>query len=1432
MTPSSSRSASRTRPRRSQLRERLALTRARVRGVPAGRRRPARRSTRRSSISTCNRTELDARRRRPGRRPRAPCSGMLAQRAPRAPDRARRADLLAAQLRRRAPALPRLRGPGVDDRRRGRDPGPGQARLRGRARRRDDRAADEPPVHRRAADRQARALGDRDRPRRARRSRRSPSTSRRDVLGDLAEPPRRDHRRRRDERADRARAAPSTAWRRSSSPTATPTAPARWPTASAAAVVALDDLPDAARAAPTSSSPRPPRRTRSSASRSSSSSCAPASGRPLLLVDIAVPRDIDPACARHRRRDALRHGRPAGARRAHDLRSARPRRCAPRRSSRRRSSASPSGSARSRCSRRSARCASTATRSSSRCWPRTPARWEQRLRARRRARRGDRPLGHEPPAARADAAPAHDGRGPRARAPADHARAVRPGGRARAAERGRRRRAPARQRAPAAAPRRRSECGSGRAGARWRSRRRGRVAALLGADAELVDDHDDRRPRRAAGERQGALGQGARAARCWRARSTSPCTAPRTCPSELPDGLELVGAPPRGDPLRRARAARASLAALRAGRARRDRVAAPRGAAAARCARTSRSSACAATSTRACASSPTGDARRARARRRRAAAARARATRSAACSTSSCPPPGQGTLALEARAGDGARRRRGARDHRRARRWDALLAERACVARLDASCNTPLGAHATLGATTGSSLRTFVGLPDGSAWLRDETPPAPTPEAAGAARRRAPAAPPAAATLLRARRGARGAVTRLPRRRRARATRACMTARALELIARADVILYDRLIPDGALDGARAGRGADRRRQGRRRRAGAAGGDERAAARARARRARRSCALKGGDPFVFGRGGEEAQLLRARRASTFEVVPGVTAGVAAPAYAGIPVTQRGMAAAVAFVTGHEDPDKAETQIDWPALAAFPGTLVFYMGVRKLDRDRRAARRRRPRRRASRSRSSSAARSPTSARSSATLADIAAARRRGGRAGAGDHGRRRGRGAARRARLVRAPAARRAAASSSPAPARRPARWPARLRALGARVVEAPAIRIEPLDGRRCRDLAGVRPALRDEPQRRAPAAGARRATRARWPGPAIAAIGPGTARRAARRRDRGRHRAAARGRRVARRMIEANGVELCAEAFGDPRDPPILLIMGIGASMLWWEEGFCEMLADGGRFVIRYDHRDTGRSVTYEPGRPEYTGADLVADAAGVLDAYELAAGHIVGVSAGGAFAQLLALDAPDRVLSLTLISTSPAVPIERALPPPTEEFGRFVSTAQVDWSDADSVIDNMVDYTRVLAGGERPFDEDAARDLMRRDIERARNFAALQNHDAIAGRRARARAAVVDRRAHARRPWHRGPDVPGRARRGARGRRSPAPACSDSRAPATGSTGMTGTSSSERSSSRPRSVWCIVTGCRSQKRLYVPGHGEASGRRRTAVAA
>ena len=320
-----------------------------------------------------------------------------------------------------------------------------------------------------------------------------------------------------------------------------------------------------------------------------------------------------------------------------------------------------------------------------------------------------------------------------------------------------------------------------------------------------------------------------------------------------------------------------------------------------------------------------------------------------------------------------------------------------------------------------------------------------------------------------------------------------MTARALELIARADVILYDRLIPDGALDGAREDALLID--------VGKVGGGEQVPQEAtnallleHGRSGAEVVRLKGGDPFVFGRGGEEAQLLRAASID-FTVVPGVTAGVAASAYAGIPVTQRAMAAAVAFVTGHEDPGKDETQVDWPALAAFPGTLVFYMGVRKLDRIAgQLVAGGRP------------ASEPVAVVERGTFADQ--------RTVSGTLG-----DIARRAReaAVRAPAitvvgpvaglheelawfgsgplagrsvvVTRARAQASP--------LAARLRSLGARVVEAPAIRIEPIDAQ-LPDLSRFDLLCVTSPN------GARRLlelvrdARA-LAGPAIAAIGPGTA---------------------------------------------------------------------------------------------------------------------------------------------------------------------------------------------------------------------------------------------------------------------------------------------------------------------------------------------
>jgi uroporphyrinogen III methyltransferase / synthase len=162
-----------------------------------------------------------------------------------------------------------------------------------------------------------------------------------------------------------------------------------------------------------------------------------------------------------------------------------------------------------------------------------------------------------------------------------------------------------------------------------------------------------------------------------------------------------------------------------------------------------------------------------------------------------------------------------------------------------------------------------------------------------------------------------------------------MTIRSLDLIVAADVILHDRLIPGDALVAARPD--AEILYVGKE--PGEAsvpqeGIEELLIDRARAGKI--VVRLKGGDPFVFGRGGEEAEAL-ADAGIPFEVVPGITAGLAAPAYAGIPVTHRDDASAVAFVTGHEDPEKPDSGLDYEALARFPGTLVFYMGVRALPR---------------------------------------------------------------------------------------------------------------------------------------------------------------------------------------------------------------------------------------------------------------------------------------------------------------------------------------------------------------------------------------------------------------------------------------------------------------------------------------------------------------
>lgn len=202
------------------------------------------------------------------------------------------------------------------------------------------------------------------------------------------------------------------------------------------------------------------------------------------------------------------------------------------------------------------------------------------------------------------------------------------------------------------------------------------------------------------------------------------------------------------------------------------------------------------------------------------------------------------------------------------------------------------------------------------------------------------------------------------------------------------------------------------------------------------------------------------------------------------------------------------------------------------------------------------------------------------------------------------------------------------------------------------------------------------------------------------------------------------RIVHANEVDLAVETFGDPADPPVFLIMGAAAPMDWWPDGFCERLAAEARFVIRYDHRDTGQSKSYPPGAPTYTSADLDDDAVALLDALGITRAHVVGVSMGAGMAQQMATDHPERVASLTLISASPAGQGDD-LPPMSDELKSMFAEPgpEPDWSDRAAVIEHVVADTRAFQGSVT-FTEADMRHLAGRIFDRTVNMAsAMTNH-------------------------------------------------------------------------------------------------------------
>lgn len=208
------------------------------------------------------------------------------------------------------------------------------------------------------------------------------------------------------------------------------------------------------------------------------------------------------------------------------------------------------------------------------------------------------------------------------------------------------------------------------------------------------------------------------------------------------------------------------------------------------------------------------------------------------------------------------------------------------------------------------------------------------------------------------------------------------------------------------------------------------------------------------------------------------------------------------------------------------------------------------------------------------------------------------------------------------------------------------------------------------------------------------------------------------------------KTIDRNGVSLATESFGRVGDPAVVLVMGATASMLGWPDDFCAALAAGGLYVIRFDHRDTGQSTTLAPGLAAYAVEDMAGDVLAVMDGHGVARAHLVGMSLGGYIAQMLALTAPGRVASLTLIASEPLGWDGAVLPHLSDDFlAHFAALAGLDWSDRASVAEFLVTTDRLCAGSGAPFDAAAARVRVERVLDRTTSPASMFNHAAVATR-------------------------------------------------------------------------------------------------------
>lgn len=203
-------------------------------------------------------------------------------------------------------------------------------------------------------------------------------------------------------------------------------------------------------------------------------------------------------------------------------------------------------------------------------------------------------------------------------------------------------------------------------------------------------------------------------------------------------------------------------------------------------------------------------------------------------------------------------------------------------------------------------------------------------------------------------------------------------------------------------------------------------------------------------------------------------------------------------------------------------------------------------------------------------------------------------------------------------------------------------------------------------------------------------------------------------------------FLPVQDAQLCLHTFGDPGGPVLLLVAGAASSMDWWDDGFCRRLADAGRCVVRYDHRDTGASTTCPPGAPTYDGGQLSRDCLAVARHVAATSGpvHLVGLSMGGGIAQGIALEHPDLLASLTLVATSAIGGIEDDLPGPAPRVAAtFEQPPPVpDWSDPEAALAHLVEGARMFSGPPG-IDEDRISAIARQVLARSAEPASADNH-------------------------------------------------------------------------------------------------------------